>query len=472
MDIPLKPSRLVRYWRSASLCLVLCLGIAASITLAVPPTYEATTSVLLAVDRAESTNDLVEGASYAESQTRGFAEIATTQRVLDPVIEALGIAITADELADDVRVTQLAETSVIHVETTAGDARGAADLSRAVAASLIDAIVDLSPPDASDRPLVRATVLDEATVPKKPRTPRAALNLALGGMLGVLVGLGQALVRGRLDTTVRDANDVSRLTDAPLLGTVRQLDIASMDAQLRARAVRLHDDEVRKLRTNMTFAGGQDERVRSIAITSSIPNEGKSTTAISLASALAASGKTVLLIDGNLRRPELAHRLRLIGSHGLTDVLAGTHALRDVVTRLHPTPLHVLPAGSMLQNPCDLVGSQAMTDLLAEAERDFDFVLVDTPPLLPVSDGLVIADQVDGVILVARAGFVSQRQVEEALGNLDNGSIRTLGVVLTGAPPGRRHEYGFDSRRAAQDPPRHADSPRRASRWVVEAADA
>jgi capsular exopolysaccharide synthesis family protein len=188
-----------------------------------------------------------------------------------------------------------------------------------------------------------------------------------------------------------------------------------------------------------------DEPPRIIVITSPLPGEGKSTVTCSLAKALAASGHNVVAIDADLRKPSLIKTFGLVEGAGLTDVLVGRVALEDVLQQSGSTGrLHVLGPGALPPNPSELLGSRAMSNLITEMSHDAT-VLIDSPPLLPVTDASILAARTDGAIIVLRAGRTTSVHLKQAIQNLDRASGHALGLVLNRVPlrgAGRAY-YGY-----------------------------
>lgn len=429
------------YWRSGLATLLACVALAAAFTLLQNPTYAASSSVFLTVESGGTAGELSQGATYAERQVKSFVSVATTAIVLDPVIDELGLKTTPSGLAKRLTVTSPTATSVIKVSALDGTPEGAAKLSDAVAESLLAAVSELSPPGPDGTKLVSATIIDRALVPTSPASPQPSRNLALGVLLGLLLGFGQALLRSTLDTRLRTADDLQRLSDAPVLATIGRTEAvaeraAALEGQHWANA-----EAYRRLRTNVGFVGLGGERRSSIVITSALTGEGKTETAVNLAKVLAQAGESVLLIDADLRRPMVAKRLGLDNELGLSDVLTGRGSLQSLTVDVAPY-LSVLAAGTVPPNPSELLGSEAMAHLLATVERQYDYVLFDSPPLLPVTDAVVLAAQTGGAIVVARSGLVRRQQFEGALELLNAGDVTLLGVVLNDVPAGADGAYG------------------------------
>jgi capsular exopolysaccharide synthesis family protein len=188
-------------------------------------------------------------------------------------------------------------------------------------------------------------------------------------------------------------------------------------------------EAIRRLRTNLQFVGAGTQS-KSLVVTSSVPGEGKSTTAINLAVSLADAGSRVILVDADLRRPSVADYLGVEGRAGLTTVLIGRADLEDVIQPWRDSGLHILPSGQVPPNPSELLGSTVMVDLLAKLEADYDVVLLDTPPLLPVTDATILTKLVGGAVVVVGADRIHKAQLAEALETLEIAGAQLHGLVL------------------------------------------
>jgi capsular exopolysaccharide synthesis family protein len=198
----------------------------------------------------------------------------------------------------------------------------------------------------------------------------------------------------------------------------------------------------RVLRTNLQFMG-LDAPLRSLAVTSATPGEGKSTISANLAVAFAQTGASVCVVDADLRRPTQHKLFGLDNWAGVTTVVAGQSPLEGCLRETAVEGLHVLPSGPVPPNPSELLGSRRMAALLAELEERFDVVIVDTPPVLAVTDACVLAPKVGGMLLVARSGQVDRRQVDRAKVALEAVQAKVLGVVLDGLAQESKQGYYY-----------------------------
>lgn len=423
---------------------LVAVGAASAYSLVKTPEYSATSKVFVSTQSSGSTSDLAQGNNFSVARVKTYSALVTTPIVLLPVVAKLGLGVTADTLAQKVAASATLDTSIIAITVTDTDPVRAADTANAVSASLTLVVVDIETPDsAAAASPVKLTLAQEAIVPTIPVSPNVPLNIALGALVGLALGVGLAVLRETLETRIRNTRDVEQLTELPILGGI------VFDPKAKDRPLIVHVDprspraeSFRTLRTNLQYldVGRID---RSFVITSSIESEGKSTTGANLAIALADAGSRVLLVDADLRRPKIADYMDLEGSAGLTDVLIGRADLADVIQPWGKGQLFVLPAGHVPPNPSELLGSTRMTQLIAEFNRAFDVVIFDSPPLLPVTDAAILAKNVGGALIVVAAGRTHKNQLTGAIAALDNVGAPVSGLVLTMLPTKGPDAYGY-----------------------------
>jgi polysaccharide biosynthesis transport protein len=439
-----------RRWLSVLIIALTTLAVASLVTLAMPKKYTATTRLLFAVT-SESVTELAQGSNFAEKQMASYAEVATSPLVLEPVVEKLALPTTAAELEESVEASVPLDTVILEIAATDSDPQRAAMIANAVGVKLGKLVGDLSPSRQDGSDAVRATTLAVAQVPVSPSSPNIPRNLGIGILLGLLVGIAIAVLRQRLDTKIRSEQDVRALTDSPILGVVAfDQKVPRHPVILRDEPLAAPSEAVRRLRTNLQFVDAGN-RPRSIVISSSIPGEGKSTMAINLAVSLADTGARVILVDADLRRPSIADYAGIEGGVGLTTVLIGRADVEDVVQPLGTTTLDLLPAGQIPPNPSELLGSPAMAGLLDRLTTSYDMVLLDSPPLLPVTDAAVLSKLAGGALVVVGADRIHRPQLQETLASLETAGAHVLGVVLNKIDRREASTYSYDSGYAPAD---------------------
>jgi capsular exopolysaccharide synthesis family protein len=409
--------------------MLLILGLASVVTLATPRKYTAATRLFFAVG-GESVSDLAQGSSFAEKQMASYAQLVTSPLVLAPVIQRLSLPMTPTELAESVNATVLVNTVILDIAVTDRDGQRAAQIANAVGAEMSVVAGKLTPERRDGTKAVQVTIAAAAEVPEAPSSPNVVLNLGVGLILGLMGGIGIALLRNTLDTKIRSQKDVGALTDVPILGVVAydpevpQHTVIQRDEPYAASA-----EAVRRLRTNLQFITVA-KKSKAIVITSSIPGEGKSTIAINLAVSLADSRVRTILIDANLRRPALDEYAGLESGLGLTTVLIGQARIQDVIQPFGNSTLDLLPAGQVHPNPSELLGSAAMNRLLEELQASYDVVLLDCAPLLPVTDAAVLSKMASGALVIIGADGVHRPQLQAALESLEAADGHVLGLIM------------------------------------------
>lgn len=410
------------------------IGAAAAYSLTRTPLYLSQSSVFVSTQAGSgSVSDLSQGANFSLDRVPSYVLVATSPVVLDPVIEELDLPMTASMLATQVSASAPLNSAVINVAVQDAEPQLAADIANATAASLGEAIEEIETTAELAASPVKTTVIRPALPTSTPVSPNVPLNLALGGLIGLALGGAVAILRTVLDTKVRNPRDIAQLTDRPMIGIIPfDPKAAERPIILEADPTNQRAESFRALRTNLQFI--EMDGGTSFVITSSIPNEGKSTTAVNLAIALADAGKRVALIDTDLRKPKVADYLGIEGAVGLTDVLIGRAKVTDVMLPWGRRPLYVLPAGKVPPNPSELLGSSQMKALLDDFVNTFDVVICDAPPLLPVTDAAVLSRLTAGAIVVTAAGRTSTHQLDGALDALDTVGAKVAGLVMTMAP--------------------------------------
>lgn len=424
--------------------------VAAGASLLMKPTYEAQTQLFVSVRTdSQGSSELVQGSNFARQSVQSYVSVVDTDSVLGPVIDELGLDETVAELSNRVTASTLTDTSLININVTGNDPERVATTANAVGESLITIVQDdlEASGNGNGSSPVKLTTVQPAAVPESPVTPRVPLNLVLGGVFGFTFGIVVSILRTVLDTRIHSVRDAEQVTDAPMLGGI------AYDPEAPKRPLVVHADprsprseSFRTLRTNLQFLAVNNEsqrRGRSFVISSAGPSEGKSTTTANLAIALAESGARVVLIDGDLRMPKIADYMGIEGGAGLTDVLIGRAEPTEVVQRWGRGQLYVIPAGKVPPNPSELLGSKAMSQLLGELHSHFDYILVDAPPLLLVTDAAVISKLTNGALLVAASGSTRKHALEMAIRTLDTAGGVLRGVIINMLPTKGPDSYGY-----------------------------
>lgn len=421
---------------------VVVAGVSAYTFLA-PPKYTATAQTMATYNASgdgESISQQSTGGTYISNQITSYPTLATTSKVLKPVIEELGLDKTVADLADQVTVTNPTNTAFVNISVVDGDPQQAADIANAVAGSLKD-VIEKDLYSGTESP-VRVSIVQKAQTPQSKSSPKTALYLAVGVVLGIIIGVFTALIKDLLNTKVEETSEVRAVVHASTLGSVPT--DSSLDEKRPVVVSQPNGaiaEEYRRIHTNIEFL--QTDRTEGvgqlIVITSAQPSEGKTTTSINTAAALAEDGAKVLLVDADLRHPSVAHHLGIEGNAGLAHVLSGQMRPKDVVQSYWRPNLHILPAGKRPANAGVLLGSETMKLMVEQALTQYDYVIIDTAPLNVANDGAVFGRWAKGIVLVAGRGVCEKKALQEGFDSLVDANVPVLGFIFNYADPKKMH---------------------------------
>ncbi len=421
-------------WKLIFVCFSLGLIVAFAWTLTRPVVYASSATGTVVVNGTPDIGSQTASMDLARQKAEVYSAYVAGSRVRAEVADALGIdegqvslSGSSDQVTGAVIVTGYASSPELAQALATAGVEATAEVAEDIANEAL-------PQGAQITQLVRVEPLGDAGLPTAPFTPNYLRNLAIGGVLGILVGYAAALVRKNLDRKLRSVDEVEELIDTPVLAIlpdVKDLDRsqgAGVDASNRGPAA----EAFRQLRTNFRFID-VDNPVRSVVITSANEGEGKSTVASNLARVLATAGHDTVLVDADLRRPVVAGIFGVDAQIGLAQVLVGDVSAADALQSTQIDHLQVMSAGRVPHNPSELLGSHRMQAMIGELSRDH-IVVLDAPPLLPVTDAALLAAIADGAMVVFAIGRTYKEQARLAKRRLGQTGGRMLGVVLNRAP--------------------------------------
>jgi len=283
-----------------------------------------------------------------------------------------------------------------------------------------------------------ATIYAKAEPESRPAKPNVAINLALGGILGLMFGLGLAFVLEYMDTTVKSLDDVERFLGVPVLAVIPK-DVGVLH---RTSGFNPDAEAYRILRTNIEFNRGNPD-ANCITVTSGGAGEGKSTTLCNLATVCAQGGYSVLLIDADLRRPSMHTLFEVSNATGLTNYLTSDVRLEEVVVRTPVENLYFMPSGMLPADSAGILNSQRMSELIADVKSRFDLVLIDSPPILGVSDASVLSNVADLTMLVVQHRKLPRHMLLRVKQTVENVGGKVLGVVLNNVDIRSDSQYAY-----------------------------
>ena len=435
-----------RRWKFALVVFMLGIVGAGVLTTTMSPSYQSQARVYVTAT-STATLDAYNLSVYSAQRVASYADLAKDPALLQRVIKRVGLDMTPDELAPNVSAAAVPSTVILQVTVTNGDPQTARELARAEANEIVKLVSVLEAPGTEIKgkevpsPII-ARLAGDASFDANPVSPKLGINLTVGALLGLLVGIAGAVLREMFDSSIKSPEDLAEATDAAVMAVVPYDSSVPKHPLISDREGSNERVEAfRVLRTNLQFVDLDSER-QMLVITSALPDEGKTVTATNLAITLAQTGRRVLILDCDFRKPRVARLLGLENSVGLLTILVGRAPLAECVQQ-HSSGVDFLGTGPIPPNPAEVLETQAMRDLLGTIRDMYDVVIIDAPPMLPVADPAILAPMADGVLLVTRHGKTSKDFVRQTVERLDAVGSRVFGVVLNMAPRRALSGYGY-----------------------------
>lgn len=422
-----------RHWRTVLACVLIAVLLASVYTLMRPRVYQAQAAGFVASQDGNSAAESSINDSLAKSRTPSYIVVAKSRGTAEAAAKIIGTDESASALIGRVSVVQPPDTVLIQVTAEGATPESATELANAWIQALAKEVEGL---EGTGKGAMRVVPQESAEMPSAPVQPNPRRDVPLALIVGLLIGLGIAVLQAQLDRRIRTPEDV-RALDLTVLSSIpgtKALDRSRGRIQLltAARGAALDpaaSEAIRRLRTNLRYMN-VDDPPRAIVVTSPNEGDGKSTVASNLASTIAASGQPTVLVDADLRRPVIADGLGVGEGAGLTDVLTGMAEIDDVMQESASVDgLQIIGAGNLPPNPSELLGSRAMRSLVTQLSEEH-LLVIDAPPVLPVTDAAVLGTVADGVIVVVAAGKTLDTHIERTVEQLDEVGARVLGVVL------------------------------------------
>ena len=292
------------------------------------------------------------------------------------------------------------------------------------------------------------SIVDSALVPNKPFKPNAPLNVALGGVLGLFLGILSSFLFEFVNDKVRTSDELEKLTSLPILGIIPRMRGTGLDADIKRAMISNLDptsavaEAFRSMTTMLMFAT-RTGLPHTLNITSALPSEAKSSTCVNLATSLGQMGKRVLLIDADLRKPTAHQRFKLDNTVGLSSYLTYQAELEEAVQDTNIKNVQLLTAGPIPPNPVELLASDRLETLLGLAPEFFDVIIFDSPPTIGLSDAFILSNRVNATILVAASGQARRRIILDTLKRLRRANANLIGVIFTKVKGKAGHGYGY-----------------------------
>lgn len=435
--------RVIRtYWAGMLVIVLLSVSAAAVWTITQTRIYSSTAAGIVQASTGDDLNLQFAGDSLAKSRAGSYSQQATSLEVAKIVIDDLKLDMTPAALAGTVSAELPPDTAIINITANALTPQNAQKIANAWVTALGQRINQLENPDGDGASSTGTTFvpMSSAPLPSSPSSPNVPIILGLAFIVGLFLAALYALIRNQLDRGVHSAEMVEDTFGVSVIGTIPVTEeltekshvIGAANGKTQLDSVSTLE-ALRELRTNLSYVD-VDNPPRILLITSSMPSEGKSTLSANLAVTIARGNQPVVVVDADMRHPSQGKTFGMPNDVGLSDVLAGRASLRDALQDPGVSAnLRVLSAGRTPPNPSELLGSRTMRELLV-ALSELAVVIVDAPPLLPVTDAAVLSKSVDGVLLVVNAKRTKIDQLGKALRTLNQAAGNLTGVVLNRVP--------------------------------------
>jgi succinoglycan biosynthesis transport protein ExoP len=409
---------------------LLCAGAATGASLATTPVYQGTAKLLVVAktDPAGGTSSALEGAMLSQQLVKSFAQILESRATAETALRLDPQPFTPRQLQGKINAEPVTDTLLIDLSVEDNDPARAKRLTNSVARAFTMTVPDLQGGSA-----LRVSLVEPALRPIEPIRPRTRLNVALGLLLGAMLGFGVAFLREFLDRSVKSPEELETAAGAPVVGTIPPFKAGKQPIPVAEQPRTAAAEAFRKLRTNFAFLS-VDRQNLCCVVTSPSAADGKSTVAANLAIALAQAGQRVALVDADLRKPTVHKLFGLQQRVGTTTVLLDQAGVHDAIQFLGPNMPAVLTSGQLPPNPSELLGSRRMEALLAELRGAYEIVLIDCAPVLPVTDPMVVSRFADGILMIARAGTTTRDQAQAATGACSKAGAAVFGTVLNATP--------------------------------------
>ena len=437
-----------RLWLIA-ICPIVAAGLAAVISVVLPPTYEAQVVLVVRPAQPLPSTDPTAAALTSDQILRTYASLMIQRPLLQSVITDLGLSISPAELKKKITVTPEPNTNLLDVSVQDPNPGQARDLANRLVADFIAEVKQIQQQEAqapNTRSQDNLVVVSPAVLPDKPIFPNLPLDVAIAFAAGVLAAFGLAFLLDYLDQSIKSDDELTeRLGLVPIAhvaytpaGKGKHAELVVLDGQSPA------SEAYKALRTNLLFST-IDHQLKTIVVTSAAPGEGKSRTAANLAVVLAHAGQMTLLVDADFRRPSLHKVFGRIRNVGLSNLTLQDPDLREAITAVEQIPnLWLATSGPIPPNPSELLGSGRMKELIEELKGHFSYVIFDTPPVNAVTDAAILAATADGTILVVEQGRTTFPALRHAKQLLDRVGAHTAGVVMNKVrASGSSYAYGY-----------------------------
>ncbi len=438
----------VRRWWIVVAALLMGIAISLGSIALAQPIYQSSVGFFVVAPTADRLSAL-EADNLVRGRITSYASLVTSDRFLDQIVAATGDGITKQEAAKSISAFGDPTTLILTVEVKNADSAQSLALATAISTHFGPMVNSLEGKAATTDAQTVLNVVSGPTLASSPVEPRKSLILGLGVLLGLAVGVGVSVAIQRGDRTIRRVEHLAQVTPLPVLVAMPKDKVAGEAAlMMLPRSNSVLDEAARRLRTSVQFHP-RSQDLQLLAVTAAQSGDGTTTTSLILAKAISESDRRVLLMEANLRMPEIAGKLNLAPRPGLTEVLSGKHDIGSAIQKTSNSNLDILVAGEPTDRPAELLGG-GVSDLLEELRGMYDFIVIDTAALGAWTDAAVVSAAADGTIVVVRHGRTTPAMIDATL--LSLGSVRAdvLGTILNAHPTKRSQGHQGSGRHEAR----------------------
>ena len=419
-------------------------------TSSITPLYQAGAKLFVSTPASNlDITQLATGSSFSQQRVKSYSQIINSPLTLAPVIKELKLKISAEELSSQIYAAAPLDTVLITLVVTDPNPYLAAKIANAVANQFGLTVSKLELSSASTDSPVKVSVVQMAKPNPNPISPNKKINYGIGILLGFTIGMGIAYLRRVSNNTVKGEADLEGIPLLAAIGFDADAEEKPLVTQIGKYAVRT--EAFRTLRTNIQFLM-PDKHPQVIIVTSAFPGEGKTTSSINLALSLTLTGSSVILVEADLRRPKVATYLEVSAmALGLSEAIAisgqmNLSTIKRSTRRYEGSTLDVITAGAIPPNPAELLSSKKFDSLINLLRKKYEYVVIDCPPILPVTDAAIISTRSDGALIVVHAGVTRRPHFRGTRDALKAVGTEILGVVINKIPastPGEEYGYGY-----------------------------
>lgn len=391
------------------------------------PVYRAKSTIIIGTGFSKlEEGTQVDSLTY-QSLLKTYSSIANTTYVAEKTIDILGLKMSPQDLQKKITVTPEPETQILEIVVQGDSYEQTMDIMSTLSSVFIEEVKILYP-------TVNIQVIGKVNMPLSPVKPNKKLNLEISFLMGIIMSVFIILFIEYFNDYIKTQEDIERYLEVPVIGVIpkekkriRDLSLYTLD-----KYHQFFMEAHRTLRTNVDFISTY-KNVKTLAVTSCMSGEGKTTTAFMLAIMIAKTAKKTILVDCDFRKSAMCELLNISNVNGLNDMLIGKTKLEQAIHKCEVDNLYVLAAGTKSQNPSELLSSSKLKELINKLKEEFDYVIIDTPPVGLVTDAQLISQLTDGCLLIVASGVTEKKELLKAMVLLKHVNSSVVGVCLNKA---------------------------------------